>query len=50
MLRKDKTASKSMLPEKRRLALKGRIFVSNINKATLLPSDPNGESVDYVQR
>ncbi|WVR07728.1 hypothetical protein IAU60_004771 [Kwoniella sp. DSM 27419] len=39
MLRKDKTASKS-LPEKRKLALKGRIFVSNINRATLLPGEP----------
>ncbi|WVF73048.1 hypothetical protein IAT40_007866 [Kwoniella sp. CBS 6097] len=39
MLRKDKTASKS-LPEKRKLALKGRIFVSNINRATILPGEP----------
>ncbi|WWC91638.1 uncharacterized protein L201_006584 [Kwoniella dendrophila CBS 6074] len=47
MLRKDKTISKSM--EKKKLALKGRIFVSNINRATLLtpepgPSDPYGVS------
>jgi cell division control protein 24 len=37
MLRKDKTASKG--PEKKRLALKGRIFVSNINRATIIPSE-----------
>ncbi|WRT70284.1 uncharacterized protein IL334_007282 [Kwoniella shivajii] len=48
MLRKDKTASKS-LPEKKKLALKGRIFVSNINRATLMapepgPTDPYGVS------
>jgi cell division control protein 24 len=42
MLRKDKTASKSGLPEKKRLALKGRIFVSNINRATVMHSDPSG--------
>lgn len=41
MLRKDKSLSKS-LPEKRRLALKGRIFVSNINRAAVLPGDPSG--------
>nr|XP_018260932.1 cell division control protein 24 [Kwoniella dejecticola CBS 10117]OBR83090.1 cell division control protein 24 [Kwoniella dejecticola CBS 10117] len=39
MLRKDKTISKSL--EKRKLALKGRIFVSNINRATLLPPEPS---------
>lgn len=38
-LRKDKSLSK-VLPEKRKLALKGRIFVSNINRATIHPSDP----------
>ncbi|WWD19582.1 hypothetical protein CI109_104043 [Kwoniella shandongensis] len=41
MLRKDKTASKGSMPEKRKLALKGRIFVSNINRATLLPIEPS---------
>ncbi|ORX40656.1 hypothetical protein BD324DRAFT_13354 [Kockovaella imperatae] len=52
MLRKDKTASKVSIPV-RKLALKGRIFVSNINRATLEDSrltiawtvphrDPNG--------
>ncbi|TXT05950.1 hypothetical protein VHUM_03711 [Vanrija humicola] len=35
--RKDKTTSKSALPPKSRLALKGRIFVSNITAAHLLP-------------
>ena len=39
MLRKDKTASKISMIERRRLALKGRIFVSNINRATLTPAD-----------
>lgn len=43
ILRKDKSLSKSGMPEKRRLALKGRIFVSNINRATLNPADPTGE-------
>ena len=43
MLRKDKTASRSSIPEKRKLALKGRIFVSNINRATLMPPDAAGE-------
>lgn len=33
-LRKDKGRSNTV-PEKKRLALKGRIFVSNINRATL---------------
>ena len=41
MLRKDKTASKAVFTEKRKLSLKGRIFVSNINRATLLPADPS---------
>ncbi len=44
MLRKDKTASKSSIPDKKKLALKGRIFVSNINRATLIPPDPSGMS------
>jgi len=44
MLRKDKTASKSSIPEKKKLALKGRIFVSNINRATLMPPDRAGTS------
>lgn len=35
MLRKDKTASKASLPDKKKLALKGRIFVSNIHRATV---------------
>lgn len=43
LLRKDKSLSKSGMPEKRKLALKGRIFVSNINRATLNPADPNGK-------
>jgi cell division control protein 24 len=47
MLRKDKTASKSGMIEKKRLALKGRIFVSNINRATIIPSDPSGEFLGY---
>ena len=38
MLRKDKTASKSGMPEKRKLALKGRIFVSNIRQASVIDS------------
>lgn len=37
MLRKDKTQSKSNMGAKPRLALKGRIFVSNITHAVLLP-------------
>ncbi|WVQ84699.1 hypothetical protein IAT38_006855 [Cryptococcus sp. DSM 104549] len=43
MLRKDKTASKSggMVQEPRKLALKGRIFVSNIKEATVLPGEPS---------
>lgn len=36
MLRKDKTASKSGMPEKRKVALKGRIFVSNIRQASVV--------------
>ncbi len=36
MLRKDKTASKS-LPEKRKLGLKGRIFISNVSRAVIAP-------------
>lgn len=39
MLRKDKTASKGQPPPRLKLALKGRIFVSNITAARLLPSD-----------
>jgi cell division control protein 24 len=42
-LRKDKSMSKSGPPEKGRLALKGRIFVSNINRASLSPAAPSGE-------
>ena len=65
MLRKDKTASKQGPPEKRnKLSLKGRIFVSNINGATLqqdadgvpqlviswtVPSrQPNGTSIEVA--
>lgn len=44
MLRKDKTQSKSGMPEKRKLALKGRIFVSNIASATLSPAEQEGKS------
>ena len=45
MLRKEKSASKTALGgDKRRLALKGRIFVSNINRAMVMPIDPIGES------
>ncbi|KAK4685467.1 cell division control protein 24, partial [Tremellales sp. Uapishka_1] len=40
MLRKEKTASKSSAL-KRPLALKGRIFVSNIRDATMLPPSPS---------
>ena len=40
MLRKDKTASKASLPEKRKVALKGRIFVSNIDRATVISAEP----------
>ena len=47
MLRKDKTASKSLIPEKRKLALKGRIFVSNVNRATLIPANSSGKSQEY---
>ncbi len=43
MLRKDKSWSKTVI-EKRKLALKGRIFVSNIAKSEVLPPDPSGES------
>jgi cell division control protein 24 len=43
MLRKDKTASKTP-SGKKYLALKGRIFVSNIMHARVLPPMPNGES------
>lgn len=50
MLRKDKSLSKSGLPEKRKLALKGRIFVSNICRATLSPAEPSGESAFYALR
>lgn len=39
MLRKDKTASKGQPPARLKLALKGRIFVSNITAANLLPPD-----------
>ena len=45
MLRKDKTASKSSMPEKRKLALKGRIFVSNVNRTTVMPADLSGKPV-----
>lgn len=38
MLRKDKTASKGQPPPKPKLSLKGRIFVSNITDARLLPA------------
>jgi cell division control protein 24 len=38
MLRKDKTASKGQPPPKAKLSLKGRIFVSNITDARLLPA------------
>jgi cell division control protein 24 len=38
VLRKDKTTSKGGLGSKPRLALKGRIFVSNINNAILVPA------------
>ncbi|WVQ67107.1 uncharacterized protein L199_005301 [Kwoniella botswanensis] len=48
MLRKDKTISKSM--EKRKLALKGRIFVSNINRAALLPPEPSPSDPYGVSR
>lgn len=40
MLRKDKTSSKSQIQQKPRLALKGRIFVSNITAAQLIPANP----------
>lgn len=43
ILRKDKGMSKGSMPEKRKLALKGRIFVSNINRATLNPADTAGQ-------
>ena len=43
ILRKDKGMSKGSMPEKRKLALKGRIFVSNINRATLSSADPSGK-------
>ncbi|WWD03525.1 hypothetical protein V865_001578 [Kwoniella europaea PYCC6329] len=48
MLRKDKTISKSL--EKRKLALKGRIFVSNINRAALLPPEPSPSDPYGVSR
>ncbi|OCF61169.1 cell division control protein 24 [Kwoniella mangroviensis CBS 10435] len=48
MLRKDKTISKSM--EKKKLALKGRIFVSNINRAALLPPEPSPSDPYGVSR
>lgn len=41
MLRKDKTTSKSHIQQKPRLALKGRIFVSNITAAQLIPANPS---------
>ncbi|WVN86432.1 uncharacterized protein L203_101596 [Cryptococcus depauperatus CBS 7841] len=41
MLRKDRGISKSGPPEKKKLALKGRIFVSNIKEATIQPSEAN---------
>lgn len=44
MLRKDKTVSKSGAGSKPRLALKGRIFVSNITAAVLLPPPADRES------
>lgn len=43
MLRKDRGTSKTEPLEKKKLALKGRIFVSNIKEATILPSEPGGE-------
>lgn len=46
MLRKDKTASKASMPEKRKLALKGRIFVSNIYKADVTLADSSSEFGD----
>lgn len=49
MLRKDKTASKSSIPERKKLALKGRIFVSNIHRATLMPPDLSGAFQGAVQ-
>jgi cell division control protein 24 len=42
MLRKDKTQSKAGPMEKRKLALKGRIFMTNILEATISPAEPNG--------
>ncbi|ODN92150.1 cell division control protein 24 [Cryptococcus wingfieldii CBS 7118] len=43
MLRKDRGMSKSGPLDKKKLALKGRIFVSNIKEATLLPSEANAD-------
>lgn len=43
MLRKDRGSSKGEPLDKKKLALKGRIFVSNIKEATILPSEPGGE-------
>ncbi|KIR41542.1 cell division control protein 24 [Cryptococcus deuterogattii 99/473] len=40
MLRKDRGSSKGEPLDKKKLALKGRIFVSNIKEATILPSEP----------
>lgn len=43
ILRKDKGMSKGTASNKPKLALKGRIFVSNINRATLNSAEPSGE-------
>jgi cell division control protein 24 len=49
ILRKDKGMSKGTLPKNQsKLALKGRIFVSNINRATLNPAEPSGECLDTL--
>lgn len=42
-LREDQGTSETEPPEKNKLDLKGRIFVSNIKEATILPSEPGGE-------